>query len=230
DGTINLVGGALLGKMVPLGIIPLGSANGMATELLIPKDVAGSVQVLLEGKIIDMDVLEVNKEHLCFHLADVGFNAKLIQQFDEAPGRGKLTYLWGFLKTIWQKEGVRTLIQTPNRQLKQSIEMITFANATKYGTGALINPQGKIDDGQFEACIFKPYPRWEIPHLTWLFFTGKLDNSRHIRILSTAEIEVVLARAQPLQIDGEVVGEVKKVTVKVHPEKVPVLVPQAYGE
>lgn len=230
DGTVNLVGQALLGRAVPMGIIPLGSANGMATEFLISKGLDENIKVLLEGKKVEMDVLEVNDEHLCLHLSDIGFNAKLIQEFEEADGRGQLMYFRGFFKTIWQKEGISTLIKTPDRMLKQKTEMITFANATKYGTGARINPNGKIDDGHFETCIFKPYPRWQLLHLTWLFFTGRLKRSKYVRILSTDQVEVSLAHPQPLQVDGEVLGEVATVRVKVRPEKIPVLVPQEYGK
>lgn len=228
DGTINLVGEVMLGSKIPMGIIPLGSANGMATELLIGKDLEQNIQVLLDGKRIEMDVIEINKKHLCFHLADVGFNAKLVQEYDNVEGRGKLTYAWSFIKTILKKEGVKAQIQLPKRSLKQTVEMITFANATKYGTGALVNPHGKIDDGKYEVCIFKPYPRWLLLHLTWLFFTGRLKHSRFVKIISTPEAAISLRHPQPLQIDGEVIGEVKEVTARIHPKKLLLLIPQGY--
>jgi diacylglycerol kinase family enzyme len=228
DGTINLVGQAMLGNGIPMGIIPLGSANGLATELLISNKLEENVNLLFTGKTIQMNVLQVNREHFCLHLADVGFNAKLVQEYDEAPGRGKLTYLWSFLKTIWKKEGVRSQIRLNNRQLRQRTEMITFANARKYGTGALINPNGKLDDDRFEVCIFQPYPRWQLPHLTWLFFAGRLHHSRYVDIVSTKTVTVSLARPQPLQVDGEVVGEVTEVSVEMLAEKLPVVVPRGY--
>lgn len=230
DGTINLVGQVMLGNTIPMGIIPLGSANGMATELLINKDLEQNVQILLDGKQIEMDVLEINGKHLCIHLADIGFNAKLVQAFDNVEGRGKFTYAWSFAKTILEKERVKCQIKLPKRTIKQTVEMITFANATKYGTGALVNPAGKIDDGKFEVCIFEPYPRWLLPHLTWLFFSGRLKRSKYVKIISTTEVTIKLSRPQPLQIDGEVMEEVKKVDVKIYAKKLPLLVPQAYLE
>lgn len=228
DGTINLLGKIMLGSRIPMGIIPLGSANGMATELLINKDLEQNVQILLGGKRLEMDVIEINGQHLCFHLSDVGFNARLVQEFDNVEGRGKLTYAWSFAKTILQKQGVKSKIQLPNRTIKQTIEMITFANATKYGTGALVNPHGKIDDGKYEICIFEPYPRWLLPHLTWLFFSGRLKRSKYVKIISTPEVKIILSRPQLLQIDGEVIGEVTEVTARIHPNKLSLLVPQAY--
>jgi len=228
DGTINLVGQVMLGSKIPMGIIPLGSANGMATELLITKDLQQNINVLLDGKRIEMDVIEINKKHLCFHLADIGFNARLIQEFDNVEGRGKLTYAWSFAKTILQKQGVRCRIKLPHREFKETIEMITFANATKYGTGALVNPTGKIDDGKYEICIFEPHPRWKLPYLTWLFFSGHLNSSKHVDIISTTETVVSLSRPQALQVDGEVIGEVMKVEARLHAKKLPLLVPKEY--
>lgn len=229
DGTINLVAQTLLGTDTPLGIVPLGSANGMATELLIPKKLDENIEMLLSGDVIEMDVLLVNDEHFCLHLADVGFNAKLVQEFDEAKGRGKFTYALSFAKTIIKKEGVRCRIQLPKRIFKKTIEMIVFANATKYGTGALVNPTGKIDDGCYELCVFQPYPRWQLLHLTWLFFSGRLERSPYVDIHHTSQASITFARPLPLQIDGELIGDVTEVAVRIHPKKLTVIVPTAYA-
>lgn len=106
--------------------------------------------------------------------------------------------------------------------------MITFANARKYGTGALINPNGKVDDGRFEICVFEPYPRWQLPHLTYLFFTGRLNNSKYVEILSTTKGTISLAKPQPLQVDGEMIGETTEITVELHPDKLQLIVPETY--
>lgn len=106
--------------------------------------------------------------------------------------------------------------------------MITFANARRYGTGAFVNPHGRIDDGQFEVCIFKPWPRWYFFWLAILSFSGRLDESRYVKILSVTEARVEADSPLPLQIDGELYGETKEVMVEMVDEKVRVWVPEGY--
>src|SRR5688500_5568724 len=82
DGTITMVGKLLLGSNIALGILPAGSANGMARELQIPIDPRLALDITVNGSIKCADVLKVNDE-ICLHLSDIGMNAQLIKYFEE---------------------------------------------------------------------------------------------------------------------------------------------------
>jgi len=81
DGTVNLAAKILTGRNVPLGIVPLGSANGLAACLDI-FDIDAAIEAIRSGNTTAMDVLNINDE-LCLHLSDFGFNAGLVKRFDE---------------------------------------------------------------------------------------------------------------------------------------------------
>lgn len=225
DGTVNLVAEQILSSQINLGIIPLGSANGLAEELDIPEDIDEALNIIIEGKARGIDALYVNNKYLCLHLSDVGLNAKLVRRFERNSGRGKLGYARHFFATLFKQKPIKYTFHTEAETFEERAEMVVFANAKKYGTGAIVNPIGQIDDGKFEVCIFKPYPWYAIFRMTYLFFTGKLNYSPFVRIFSTTKIMIEGKKPEHLQVDGETVGKHKKVAVCVAKEKLQILRP-----
>ncbi|UII33898.1 diacylglycerol kinase family lipid kinase [Fulvivirga ulvae] len=228
DGTINLVAQVLLGKGISLGIIPLGSANGLATELLIPKNIRKAVKIIIKNHVIDMDVLRINGKFLSLHLSDVGFNAKLIKNFDEGGSRGKLAYAAHFFKVLFKKAPSKYTFIMGENSFRRRAEMVVFANASKYGTGAVVNPDGCLYDKKFEVCIFKPYPWYAIFRLAFDFFTGRMKQSPYVKIFSTTNIVVRSKKKVPLQVDGEVMGDFKQVKVTLEDVPLPIIVPPGF--
>lgn len=228
DGTVNLIARILRKQNRKLGILPLGSANGLATEFGISTNVQEALDVLEDGKLITMDSLLLNEQHHCFHLADIGYNAQMIQQLEESKKRGQWRYVLEFFRNMKERPVTSVRIKLPRRQLKEEVVMITFANARRYGTGAVVNPRGKINDGRFEVCVFKPWPRWYLFKLGFLFFTGRLNESDYVDIYSTKSVIVELEGTLPLQSDGEVLGEAQTVKATIERETVQVWVDREY--
>ena len=100
DGTLKLVAESLLETDIPIGIIPAGSANGMAKELGIPEDLNEALALAISGKTKKIHAVLVNNE-LCIHLADIGFNAYIVKKFDELATRGMLTYAKAAWHAFW---------------------------------------------------------------------------------------------------------------------------------
>jgi len=228
DGTVNLVAKIIMNKDCKLGILPLGSANGLATEFDISSNVQAALDVLENGKTVQIDILRINGSHYCFHLADIGYNAKMIQQLQGDKELGQWSYVLEFFRTMKERPVTRVNIKLPGKQLKKEVAMITFANARRYGTGAVVNPKGKINDGKLEVCVFKPWPRWYLLWLGFHFFIGRLDESEYVDIYSAESVEIEAEDALPLQSDGELLGEMKSVEVAVAEETIAVWVPKDY--
>src|SRR5687768_619114 len=88
DGTVSFVARQLLSSPIAMGILPAGSANGMARELQIPAAPQGAMDVIVNGDIKCSDLICINDKHICLHLSDLGINAQLIKYFEEGNMRG----------------------------------------------------------------------------------------------------------------------------------------------
>ena len=215
DGTVNFVGSIVMGKDILFSIIPLGSANGLATALGLKRDIIFVLEKVQEGKFSKMDVLLLNSKFNCFHLSSVGFNAQLVKKYEKANSKGMWGYARHFISTLLEKKPMSYTFQLNGTTISKHADMVTFANAKKYGTGAIINPDGKIDDGKFEICIFRPFPVIEIFRMAYYFFFGNLKRSPLVKIVRTSKVVMTCKEKRTLEIDGDLVGEFDKISVEV---------------
>ena len=155
DGTVTMLANIVAGTSITLGILPGGSANGMARELGIPDSPQEAIKIIDEGSTIDCDAIKINNSTICLHLSDIGLNAQLIKYFDEGKLRGKLGYARVILKTLWYKEKMQVIIHSLGLEIRRNAFMVVLANASMYGTGAVINPHGQLNDGVFEVVIVR---------------------------------------------------------------------------
>jgi diacylglycerol kinase family enzyme len=130
DGTVTLLAKELLGSDVALGILPAGSANGMARELGLPLTVNEALQVIEAGQTKQADVIRINDEHISLHLSDIGLNARLIKHFEEGKLRGKFGYATKVIKTLWTKSYMTVEVCIGAERATLKALMVVLANAT----------------------------------------------------------------------------------------------------
>jgi len=169
DGTIKLVAEHLLDTNILLGILPAGSANGMARELGLPVDMQSSLDVLVNGVPKPTDIIAINDNDLCLHLSDIGLNAQLVKHYQQNNLRGKFGYLRGVVNVLQKRRMLKVSITVGDECIQRAAFMIVLANARMYGTGAVINPDGDPFDGKFEVVIFRQLSFWEILKLFWRY-------------------------------------------------------------
>ena len=224
DGTVTMMANVVSGTDIALGIIPGGSANGMAKELGIPENIDEALKIIAEAVQSPVDLIKINNKDLCLHLSDIGLNAHLIKHFDEGKLRGKLGYALVIIKTLWRKEKMNVVIHTNDKQVKREAFMVALANATMYGTGAVINPEGRIDDGLFEVIIVR---RLSFAALLKMLFKPGLFNPKHIEIVPCTSVEINTSRKVHFQIDGEYKGKIKNITASILPKSVNMILPKS---
>ncbi|MDB5119809.1 MAG: hypothetical protein JWN56_1027 [Sphingobacteriales bacterium] len=225
DGTINFIAGILQNTGISLLIIPFGSANGMAKELGVGNNIELAISLLEKGVEKSIDLLTINGR-TCIHLADVGLNARIVKRFEADPKRGIRTYAKHLLAEMFLLKVYTFQIQCDGKEFKRKAVSLTFANASKYGTGAVINPEGQIDDGQFELVIVKPFPQIKLLSIAWKMFMNKLHTSDYVEIIKCSKAKIFSRRKTTLQIDGEVIGKVKQIDIEILPKSLKVLVPE----
>lgn len=220
DGTLKLVAECLRGTKTPIGIIPAGSANGMAKELGIPLQVQEAMELALNGEPKEIHAVLVNEE-LCIHLADIGFNAYIVKKFDDLPQRGMLGYAKAAWKAIWSHHRMEVEIRIGTHNIRSKAAMVVIANATTYGTGVVINPEGKLNDDVFEVILVKKYSFLEVFKIR---FTKLPFNPEKIELFHARELLIKTKHAAHFQVDGEYRGKVNQINASLLPAAINVIV------
>ena len=223
DGTVSMVAKEILGTDMQLGILPAGSANGMARELNIPINIEEALQILLKGTVKKIDVISINKL-MCLHLSDIGLNARLIKYFEEGNMRGKLGYAKVALRVLLRQQNIRVIIHSKDKEIKRDAFMVVLANASKYGTGAVINPQGDLADGLFEVVIIK---KLGIATLIKLWLSPRGLDPKKIEVIQAKSVHIHTQKKMHFQVDGEYIGKVHNVNAVIQPGKLNILLPEA---
>ena len=223
DGTVNFIASSILGMNVNLGILPLGSANGLAYELGIPLKIEDAVQTLLTGKSQPIDAVRVNN-NICLHLSDLGINARLIKSFEEEGKRGFLRYFKHFIKVLKTPRSFRCIIESEGKVYVHRALMTVIANAGGYRSGAVINPTGAKDDGRFEVIVIKHRRNWIVRN-TIAAFTGNFHNQPNIETYECSKVKILVHPRQELQVDGELLGKSEEVRAEIMKHVLKVIVP-----
>ena len=222
DGTLKLVAEVLAGTHIPMGIIPAGSANGMAKELGIPNGLPECMHIILHGLQRRIDAIRINTTDLCLHLSDIGMNAQLVKYFEERGIRGKLGYARGIIKMFIRRRILQVTINDGKSRREREAVMIVLANARLYGTGAMINPEGDLSDGMFEVVIVK---RMSPITLLKMFLKKRSFNDDQIEIIQVQSVDIEVKKRAYFQVDGEYKGRMKKIRARIEKHVLNILLP-----
>ncbi len=223
DGTVKFVIETLFEEDVIFGILPMGSANGLAKDLDLPNDIEECLEIALKDNFKNVDSISINKMK-SFHLSDLGLNAELIKNYEHAKTRGKLGYALQAFPTLMEfKDPFNARITTPDTQIVTQAKVVLIANSSKYGTGVIINPEGKVDDDIFEIVIFRNLDLLLI--LKILFGNLPLEDES-IEIIRTKKAVIQTDIPISFQIDGEFCGEVRKLDIEMEKHKIKIATPE----
>lgn len=214
DGTINLLAGLLLGKGLPMGIVPFGSANGMCKDLHIPNNVQAALSLLLKDERRAIHVTLVNGKP-CVHLSDIGINAYIIKKFDQIGHRGKWAYAKAAWKAFWSHDKLKVALKLHNAIIKREASMVVIANGNTYGTGMKINPIGNLTDDTFEVVIVRRISLMELLKMT---FTRLPLNPQKTELFQVSSMDLRSKKKVHFQIDGEYQGKVNDIEAHLAPQ------------
>jgi diacylglycerol kinase family enzyme len=215
DGTTLFTALALLDSGYPMGIIPLGSANGMATELYVnPKPIEALKDVIMSEKIAGLDLLRVNDEHYTTHIGDVGVNAQIVEAYEKDPNRGMATYAKYFLEELTRLQPFVVNIHANGETYHDKALMVGICNARKYGTGVPLNENGNPMDGKFELVLVTNISADSLIKAGLSKFDDSFYDNQSSRVIVTEFAEIEFDEPRLLQLDGEVIGEFEKIKVE----------------
>lgn len=202
DGTINEIGRSLAGTETALGILPLGSGNGLARHLQIPMDTRKALGVINEGLTEHIDYGKINGTPF-FCICGVGFDAFISLKFAEAGKRGMLTYLEKTLQESLSYQTETYELETEDGKRKHKAFLIACGNASQYGNNAYITPRARITDGLLDVTILEPFTVLDIPSLAFQLFNRTIDYNSRIKTFKCKRLHIRRAEAGVAHFDGE---------------------------
>ena len=222
DGTVKLVAECIIETSIFLGILPGGSANGLAKELGIPEDPIKALDVIVHGEIRKIHTTTVN-DQLCIHLSDIGLNAYLMKKFESNGVRGMWGYMIASIKVLLQNSLMDIEMVIDGEKIKLKAFMVVIANATMYGTGAVINPIGNLDDEYFEVIVIKKISFLEVFKMV---VSHQSYDEEKTKIYQTNSLTIKSRKKVHFQLDGEYLGKVNVVTANLVPDALRINVPK----
>ena len=212
DGTIRMVAEAIAKEDVILGIIPAGSANGFALDLDLQLTLEKNLEVAFLHQFMEVDIITIN-DKISIHLSDLGLNAELIKNYEQGEIHGKWGYALNTITTLFDSgEPFTAKVKANNETFGYVAIMIVIANAKKYGTGVVINPNGVMNDGKFELVILKNF---DLIIFGQIISGNMPSDPDDVEIISTDKATIELDAPVSFQIDGEYCGTETKLDIKI---------------
>lgn len=222
DGTINDIASQLVGTQTALGIIPMGSGNGLSRELKIPFELEKAFELILKNRIKEVDSGLVNDKPF-FNIAGIGFDAHIAGLFEQARSRGLMGYLKLILRSYGSYVPEKYTIQIGAKTFKQSAFVLAVCNGRQFGNNAWIGPNAKLDDGQLDITLIKTARWFQLPGIVWWMFLQKIDRSAQIDVYRSTEIYVKREKDGLVNIDGEPVSMDINLIFKILPKSLKII-------
>lgn len=216
DGTVNMVAALLVHTQIALGILPLGSGNGLARSNGIPMNLLKALDVIVKGqtKVIDSGTINT---HPFFCTAGIGFDALIAHKFAESTKRGFITYFKTSVSEFFKYKPLTYAINVDEKIIKTSAFLITVANAGQWGNDVYIAPAAKLNDGLFHISILKPFPLMTLPFFGVKLFSKKADTFKYLESIIGKKVEIEFDHQLPAHYDGEPLVANGKISIEMFP-------------
>jgi YegS/Rv2252/BmrU family lipid kinase len=227
DGTVNEVARSLIHTNSSLGIIPIGSGNGLARHLGISMNIKNAVKQLNFSESILIDYGLVNGRPF-FCTCGTGFDAYVSTEFAKGRRRGVMRYIEKIITGYFNYKSQKCHLKGDGIDLKAKAFVLTFANASQWGNNAYIAPQASVQDGKIDISIMSNFPIIAIPSLALQLFAKTIDKDLFMTTLRAKNITLTRESNGPFHYDGEPYEEGTKIHIKTIPDGLKVLVKKRY--
>lgn len=216
DGTVNEVASALVGTRTALGIIPIGSGNGLARHLHIPLLPIEAIKNVQERQPIAIDSATINGKRF-FCTAGIGFDAQVAADYANAGTRGLLTYAKEAVEDWTAYEPDEYAIETEEGVVHTRALLITCGNANQWGNDFYITPHASLQDGKLDIAIVKPASLHSNFKMLHQLRSGTLDANPDVVFLKSSFANIERQSEGPAHFDGEETELGKRISLECNP-------------
>jgi YegS/Rv2252/BmrU family lipid kinase len=230
DSTISEVINGLItaageSPTVPMGIIPLGTANDLAYALGLPVEIEPATALIARGQTRIVDAGRVNGRHFGNNSA-VGLEPVISQQNDRLVRvKGTIRYLLAALICIMRQPQWTMTLEWDDGRYEGSVLLVSVGNTRRTGGVFFMTPEAKMDDGRLDFVFAPSMSRLKTLRLLPMTFNGSHVQRPEVTYLRTTRLQITCHPGTPIQADGEVFEtDTTKILYEVLPNKLTVIV------
>ena len=225
DGTLNAAIEAIIETQLPLGILPLGTANDLARTLAIPNSLPEACKIIAAGKLRRIDLGWVNNKYF-FNVASLGLSVNITQQLTKEIKRrwGIFAYAVIALQVIWKSRPFSAEIRINDQSFLVKTVQIAVGNGRYYGGGMAVVHDAAIDDQRLDLYSLEMDHWWQILPLLPAMRRGRHIQWPNVRALYGQEITVYTRKPHSINTDGEITTYTPAI-FRVIPQAIAIFVP-----
>lgn len=229
DGTVNHVAKTIIGTGITLGIVPIGSGNGLARSLGLSMNLETVIRQIAEGRTATIDSGSVNgRPFLC--TSGIGFDAHIGNLFATSVKRGLQSYVKITVSELFRYRAKTYTLRFNGQEIQRKAFLITVANAGQYGNDFYIAPEASMQDGLFHVAILKPFTPFHLPVMMTKILSKRAHRSTKIETYTTNDITILRDNADTIHYDGEPAIEGKEIHYHMNKASLKVLVGEGFQD
>jgi len=205
DGTINEVARGLLGQGVPLGILPLGTANVLAIEIGLRLRAGDIARMLLSGpaQLVGTGLVD---GRLFLMMAGVGFDGEIVHAINPRLKRlcGKCAFVWAGLR-LWLKGPARDIRLVVDGRDRRGVWAIV-TNAKHFAGPYILAPEADITQPGLLLFLFPGWSRFDFARYLLALRFGVVGRLRDVEVVPARRIEFLAPEGLAVQVDGDARG------------------------
>lgn len=222
DGTVNEVARGLVGSNCIMGILPVGSGNGLARHLKLSMRLGESIRIINKLEVETIDTATINGEYFV-NVAGIGFDAHVAHLYAKTSKRGPIPYAKLMTTEFHKYKPIEYKVTIDGKTHDLSAFLISLANSSQFGNNAYISPQAIINDGLIDVCMMKGFPVVEAGQLAVQLFNKRMDKSKYMTIVRGTDIIIESKNKINGHIDGEPITFPEKLEIKVKPSSLNII-------